>query len=82
MDEKALLEALKGGRLWGAVLDAMEVEPPSLESCGEFLSLDNVIITPHVGASTIENQRKSGKAAVTTLIEALRGNVDVPGKLV
>lgn len=83
VDEKALLEELKKGRLWGAVLDAMEVEPPTLEAYGDgLLALDNVIMTPHIGASTRENQSNSGIAVVKTLLAVLEGKADVPGKLV
>ncbi len=82
VDEKALLAELKRKRLWGAVLDAMDVEPPTLEIYGEFLELDNVIMTPHIGSSTRENQSNSGVAVVKTLLAVLGGKSDVPGKLV
>lgn len=82
VDEKALLEALRKGRIWGAVLDAVELEPPTLDAYRDFLELDNVIITPHIGASTIENQSNSGLAVVKTLLGVLEGKDDVPGKLV
>jgi D-3-phosphoglycerate dehydrogenase len=82
IDERALLAVLKEKRILGAVLDAMEVEPPTLESCEDFLQLDNVIITPHIGASTNENQIRSGKAAVDLLMEALSGKSDVAGRIV
>lgn len=82
VDEKALLATLQSGRLWGAVLDAMKIEPPTKEAYSGFLELDNVVITPHVGASTMENQRNSGLAVVRTLLAALRGEQDVPGKVV
>lgn len=81
VNEPALLEALKEKRIWGAVLDALEIEPPTLESCGELLSLDNVIVTPHVGASTMENQSRSGTAVVGTLLNVLEGK-EAGGKLV
>ncbi|KAH7381368.1 putative D-3-phosphoglycerate dehydrogenase [Phaeosphaeria sp. MPI-PUGE-AT-0046c] len=82
VDEQALLSVLKEGRIWGAVLDAVEVEPPTLETCKEFLNLNNVIITPHVGASTIENQVNSGKMAVQILKDALDGKPGVAGQVV
>jgi len=82
VEEAALLDTLKGGKLWGAVLDAMEVEPPTKEVYGEFLRLDNVIITPHVGAGTRENQSNSGLAVVRTLLAVLQGEPHAPGKLV
>jgi len=81
VDEKALLAALQERRIWGAVLDALEVEPPTLESYGELLSLDNVIVTPHVGASTMENQSRSGTSVVETLLGVLEGR-EAGGKLV
>ncbi len=54
VDEKALYKALKEGKLSGAALDVFEKEPP-FES--PLLDLENVIVTPHLGASTVEAQR-------------------------
>jgi D-3-phosphoglycerate dehydrogenase len=82
VDEGALLKALKENSIWGAVLDAVEIEPPTLDTYRAFLELDNVIITPHIGASTIENQSRSGLAVVETLLAVLEGRKDVSGKLV
>ena len=82
VDEKALLGALKQRRIWGAVLDAMETEPPTLDAYSELLELDNVILTPHIGASTIENQSNSGIAVVKILLSVLANEKDVAGKLV
>jgi D-3-phosphoglycerate dehydrogenase len=81
VDEKALLKIIREKRIWGAALDAMEVEPPTLEAYGEFLECGNLIITPHVGASTIENQSKSGVTVVETLLKVLNGE-EAAGKLV
>jgi D-3-phosphoglycerate dehydrogenase len=55
VDENALYESLKAGHLGGAALDVFEKEP-----CGPLplLELDNVVATPHVGASTREAQSK------------------------
>lgn len=82
VDEKALVKALKEEIIWGAVLDAVESEPPTLEAYGELLSFDRVILTPHAGAGTADNQSRSGVAAVETLLAVLRGAKDVSGKLV
>lgn len=53
IDEAALLDALRGGQVAGAALDVFEVEPAKENPL--FL-LDNVICTPHLGASTAEAQ--------------------------
>jgi len=55
VDESALLDALKSGHLSGAVVDAYEKEP--LQSEHPLRSLPNVLLTPHIGASTTEAQR-------------------------
>lgn len=81
MDEKALVRALREERIWGLVLDAVEKEPPTLETYEELLESERVILTPHVGASTIKNQSRSG-VVVETLFAVLRGSKDVQGNLV
>ncbi|KAH8178375.1 d-isomer specific 2-hydroxyacid dehydrogenase, NAD binding domain-containing protein [Sarocladium implicatum] len=73
VNEKALLATLKEGKLFGVGLDALEIEPPTLESCRELLSFPNVIVTPHVGASTVENQSRSGVATVEIALSLARG---------
>lgn len=55
VDEKALLDALSGKRLFGAVVDAYEKEP--LAPDHPLRTLPNVLLTPHIGASTTEAQR-------------------------
>ena len=55
VDELALCAALKSGHIKGAALDVYEVEP-ALEN--PLFDMDNVICTPHLGASTIEAQEK------------------------
>ncbi len=52
IDEKALCAALAGGKLRAAALDVFEDEPPAPES--PLYTLDNVVMTPHVGGSTAE----------------------------
>jgi D-3-phosphoglycerate dehydrogenase len=55
VDEKALLDALKSGHVAGASLDTLEVEPP-VEASLELRLHPNVVITPHLGASTYDAQ--------------------------
>ena len=81
VDERALLSAIKEGIVAGAALDVFEEEPPQQDN--PLLSLDEVIATPHLGASTKEAQEG---VAVTVaeqmrdyfLSGALRGAVNVP----
>jgi D-3-phosphoglycerate dehydrogenase len=55
IDERALAEALKAGHVGGAALDVFEVEPATENV---LFGLDNVVCTPHLGASTTEAQEK------------------------
>lgn len=74
VDETALLHALQSGKLFGAGLDAMQHEPPTKVQYGEtLLSHPRVVMTPHVGASTEDNQARSGTRAVEILLDLLAG---------
>ena len=66
IDEKALAEALKSGKVKGAALDVFEKEPLT-ES--PFFELNNVIMTPHLGASTEEAQTNVSVEIAKQLIE-------------
>jgi len=57
VDEKALYNALKNGKIAGAGMDVFEQEPPK---DNPILQLDNVVLTPHIGASTKEGQIRAG----------------------
>ncbi|MCI0503791.1 hydroxyacid dehydrogenase [Candidatus Micrarchaeota archaeon] len=67
IDEDALYEAAKSGKVGGAALDVFRKEPYS----GKLLELDNVYLTPHLGASTKEAQEKIGAELVRLLKEEL-----------
>ena len=68
VDEKALKVRLKNGKLGGAALDVFAIEPPTDP---EFSSLDNVLITPHIGGSTEEAILAMGMAAIDGLDNAI-----------
>jgi phosphoglycerate dehydrogenase-like enzyme len=71
VDEAALAEALASGRLAGAGLDVFEREPPNADH--PLLALENVVVTPHVGASTAEAQVNVARSIAAQMIEFLRG---------
>jgi glyoxylate reductase len=62
VDEEALVEALKSGKVRGAGLDVYEHEP---EVHPELLKMENVILLPHVGTATIETQVSASKTMTT-----------------
>lgn len=71
IDEAALINAIKTGLVAGAAIDVFEKEPLANDS--EFLKLDNVIITPHLGASTEEAQVNVAVEVVQIVRDALLG---------
>ncbi|MBC8368671.1 MAG: hypothetical protein H8E25_01610 [Planctomycetes bacterium] len=60
IDDNSLVDALETGKVAGAALDVFEVEP--LPADHAFLTNQNVIVTPHLGASTFESQVKVATA--------------------
>lgn len=69
VDEEALYEALKEGIIAGAAEDVFSQEPPPKES--KLLSLDNFMLTPHIGAYTKEATERMAIVSVKNLIEML-----------
>ncbi len=81
VDEDALLNALSEKKIYGAALDAMETEPPTTEAYRELLKNGNLIMTPHVGGNTVENQIASGTKVVETVLAVLEGE-EVSNRLI
>jgi len=70
IDEEALYEAIKNGNLGGAALDVFETEPAINN---KLATLDNVILTPHIGAQTREAQSLAANVIAEKIIQILRG---------
>ena len=72
IDEDALYAALKSGRIAGAGIDVFVSEPPK---GSRLLELDNIVLTPHLGASTEEAQEKAGVSVAKSVRLALSGEL-------
>ncbi|MDA0755751.1 MAG: D-2-hydroxyacid dehydrogenase [Crenarchaeota archaeon] len=70
IDENALYEFLKDGKLGGAALDVFEVEPATSNN---LVTLPNFISTPHMGAQTKEAQSLAANIIAEKIIQILRG---------
>jgi D-3-phosphoglycerate dehydrogenase len=85
VDLQAVRSALMSGHLGGAAIDVFPAEPASNDepfSC-PLLGLDNVILTPHIGGSTIEAQKNIGLEVANTLLKFVEvgsttGSVNFP----
>jgi D-3-phosphoglycerate dehydrogenase / 2-oxoglutarate reductase len=75
VNTEALTGALKSGRLAGAAVDVLEVEPPP--EALELLQLENVIVTPHSAALTDEAMRRMGCDAAADILRVLRNESPV-----
>jgi D-3-phosphoglycerate dehydrogenase len=71
VQEEALVEALRSGKLAAAAIDVFAQEPYS----GPLLQLDNVVVTPHLAASTEEAQDRAGVIVAEQVAAALEGAV-------
>lgn len=70
IDEKALADALEKGQIWGAGLDVFEREP-DIEK--KLLTMDNVVLLPHLGSATYETRLKMAMMAARNLVQGLKG---------
>lgn len=80
VDTAALVDALKDGRLSGAGIDVYEEEPPAGTgrcqdpALNELLTLDNVVMTPHLGFKTREALHRLGEETIVNIGRFLRGD--------
>jgi D-3-phosphoglycerate dehydrogenase len=70
IDEEALVKAVKEGRVAGAAIDVFSTEPAT--ECVLF-GCDNIIVTPHLGASTIEAQAVAAKDVAEQIVDVFNG---------
>jgi glyoxylate reductase len=71
VDEKALYEALKEGRIAGAGLDVFEQEPTPMDN--PLLKLDNVVVAPHISSASYETRSKMAEMVADNLVAFFEG---------
>lgn len=69
INEKDLCEAIRSGKVAAAAIDVWDQEPPK---CKELIALEQVISTPHLGASTIEAQENVAADIANQIVDALK----------
>lgn len=79
VDETALLAALQEGRLAGAALDVFAREPAMPAA---LLTMENVVLTPHLGGGSREGRRAAQEQCVENVLRVLRGERPLPGGIV
>lgn len=70
--EADLIDALKRGNIAGAALDVFEFEP---EISAALKTLDNVVLTPHIGNATIETRNEMAKLAARNIVHVLKNDM-------
>jgi D-3-phosphoglycerate dehydrogenase len=75
VDEAAIVEALREGRIGGAALDVFATQP--LPPDNPLFSFDNVILTPHMSGITRDSMKRMGMGAAAEALRVLEGNLPV-----
>ena len=73
VDEKALITALKAGKICGAGLDVWDPEPPSVDN--PLLTMDNVVTLPHIASASVETRTQMIEMAIDNLKAILNGRI-------
>ena len=73
INEKALIQALKDGKIRGAGLDVWDPEPPSADN--PLLKIDNVVTLPHIASASVETRTKMIDMAIENLNAILDGKI-------
>jgi D-3-phosphoglycerate dehydrogenase len=71
IDEEAMIEALKSGKIRAAALDVFENEPLGTDS--PLCQMDNVILTPHLGASNLEGMQRMSQQVAEGVLKSIKG---------
>lgn len=71
VDERAMFQALKSGKLCCAGLDVLEEEPPKKKN--PLFTLDNTVLSPHIGFNTIEAEARCSDICVDNVVKFLEG---------
>jgi glyoxylate reductase len=71
IDEKALYQALKEGKIAGAALDVFEQEPTSVDN--PLLKLDNVVVAPHISSASYETRSRMAEMVAENLVAFFKG---------
>ncbi|PKA41545.1 dehydrogenase [Rhizobium sullae] len=75
IDDAALIEALREGRIGGAALDVFATQPLPLDH--PYFSFDNVIVTPHLAGLTDESMMRMGTVAASEVLRVMKGELPV-----